>query len=75
MRRLARLLGEEHPLTLAAAANLTLDLRSVGDGDEAEQLQQSTIEGFARTLGLGHPDPEAFLAGRRLDFDFDSPPI
>jgi tetratricopeptide (TPR) repeat protein len=75
LRRLTSLLGEDHPLTLAAAANLVLDLRSVGSGEEAEQLSQSTIERFARALGLGHPDTEAFLAGRRLDFDFDAPPI
>jgi tetratricopeptide (TPR) repeat protein len=72
---LVHLLGEDHPLTLAAAANLALDLRAEGAGARAEELTQSTTSGYARTLGLGHPDARAFLAGRRLDFDFDPPPI
>ena len=74
-RRLTALLGEDHPLTLAAAANLVFDLRAEGAGDEANTLAQATTDGYARTLGLGHPDPQAFLDGRRLDFDFDPPPI
>lgn len=74
-RRLTALLGEDHPLTLAAGANLVFDLRAEGAGDEADALAQSVTDGYARTLGLGHPDPLAFLAGRRLDFDFDPPPI
>jgi tetratricopeptide (TPR) repeat protein len=75
LRRVTALLGEDHPLTLAAFANLALDLRAEGAGEEAEQLSQSTMDHYARTLGLGHPDPQAFLDGRRLDFDFDPPPI
>jgi MoxR-like ATPase len=75
LQRLTELLGVDHPLTLAAAANLVFDLRAEGEADEAEQLSQATMDRFARTLGLGHPDPQAFLAGRRLDFDFDAPPI
>jgi hypothetical protein len=74
-RRLTALLNEDHPLTLAASANLVFDLRAEGAGDKADQLEQATTDGYARTLGLGHPDPKAFLAGRRLDFDFDPPPI
>jgi tetratricopeptide (TPR) repeat protein len=73
--RLTTLLGETHPLCLAAAANLVFDLRAEGAGEEAEELTRITTEGYARTLGLGHPDTQAFLAGRRLDFDFDPPPI
>lgn len=73
--RLTALLGEDHPLTLAAAANLVFDLRAEGAGEEAEELERATTDSYARTLGLGHPDPQAFLAGRRLDFDFDPPPI
>jgi Tetratricopeptide repeat len=74
-RRTAALLGEDHPQTLAASANLTLDLRADGAVAEAEELYQATADLYRRTLGLGHPDPRAFLDGRRLDFDFDPPPI
>ncbi len=75
LRRLTRLLGADHPLTLAAAANLVFDLRADGSGESAERLSQATLDRYARVLGLGHPDVQAFLAGRRLDFDFDPPPI
>jgi len=74
-RRLAALLGAEHPLTLAASANLVQDLRAEGAGEAAEALALTTTDGYTRTLGLGHPDAQAFLAGRRIDFDFDPPPI
>ena len=74
-QRLAQLFGEYHPMTLAASANLVLDLRADGAGDEAERLSQATIDGYVRVLGFEHPDLEAFRAGRRLDFDFDPPPI
>jgi hypothetical protein len=74
-RRLVDLFGEDHPVTLAASANLVLALRAEGAGAEAERLSQATIDGFASTLGLGHPDLEAFRAERRINFDFDPPPI
>jgi hypothetical protein len=73
--RLVALLGEEHPQTIAASANLVFDLRAEGAGAEAEELCQATTDVYARVLGLGHPDSRAFLDGRRLDFDFDPPPI
>ncbi|MDX6389115.1 MAG: hypothetical protein QOJ73_178 [Streptosporangiaceae bacterium] len=75
LARLAELFGENHPVTLAAAANLVFDLRAEGAGEQAERLSQATLDGYARALGFGHPDVQAFLAGRRIDFDFDPPPI
>jgi len=74
-RRLIALFGEDHPQTVAASANLVFDLRAEGVGESAEELLQVTTDLYARLLGLGHPDAQAFLAGRRLDFDFDPPPI
>lgn len=75
LARLSALLGAQHPLTLAAAANLVLDLRSEGHGARAEHLALETLGTYDRVLGLEHPDVKAFLDGRRLDFDFDPPPI
>jgi tetratricopeptide (TPR) repeat protein len=72
---LKALLGEDHPLTLACAANLSLDLRTEGDGERAAELASETLARYDRTLGLEHPDTKAFLEHRRLDFDFDPPPI
>jgi len=73
--RLRRLLGEDHPLTIACAANLVHDLRAEGAGEEADRLAEDTLARYDRVLGLGHPDAKAFLDNRRLDFDIDPPPI
>jgi tetratricopeptide (TPR) repeat protein len=70
-----RLLGEDHPLTIACAANLVHDLRAEGLGDEADRLAEDILVRYDRALGLDHPDVRAFLDNRRLDFDFDPPPI
>lgn len=73
--QLRDLLGEDHPLTIACAANLVHDLRADGDGQQAELIAQETLARYDRVLGLDHPDTLAFLDNRRLDFDFDPPPI
>ncbi|SFN86519.1 FxSxx-COOH system tetratricopeptide repeat protein [Actinomadura madurae] len=75
LRRLRALLGDNHPLTLAAAANTVADLRALGRDDEATALYDDTEERYRRTLTLDHPDARVFLEGRRLDADFDPPPI
>ena len=74
-RRLVDLFGEDHPMTLGASANLVFDRRADGAGDEADRLSEVTVDNYVRAFGFGHPDLEAFRAGRRLDFDFDPPPI
>jgi hypothetical protein len=43
--------------------------------DAADRLSQEALEIYERTLGLDHPDPQAFLDDRRLDADFDPPPL
>jgi tetratricopeptide (TPR) repeat protein len=73
--RMRRVLGEDHPLAIACAANLVHDLRAEGLGEEADRLREDTLDRYDRALGLEHPDVRAFLDGRRLDFDFDPPPI
>jgi hypothetical protein len=73
--RLRPLLGEDHPLTLGCAANLALDLRADGAEDEGVRLTEDTLQRYARTLGAEHPDAKIAAQGRRLDFDFDPPPI
>ncbi|MFA1548525.1 FxSxx-COOH system tetratricopeptide repeat protein [Actinomadura chokoriensis] len=75
LRRLRALLGENHPLTLSAAANTVADLRALGRDKEAEALYADTEERYRRGLTLDHPDARVFLEGRRLDADFDPPPI
>ncbi|MBD2897347.1 FxSxx-COOH system tetratricopeptide repeat protein [Spirillospora sp. NPDC000708] len=75
LRRLSALMGEDHPVTLSAAANTVADLRTLGRDEEAEALFADTEQRYRRTLTLEHPDAKVFLEGRRLDADFDPPPI
>jgi tetratricopeptide (TPR) repeat protein len=75
LARLRHLLGENHPLSLGCAANLALDLRADGAVEEAERLSADTMSRYADTLGIEHPDVIVAASGRRLDFDFDPPPI
>ncbi|TDD73446.1 tetratricopeptide repeat protein [Actinomadura darangshiensis] len=75
LRRLRALLGEDHPVTLSAAANAVADLRALGRDEEAAALHNDTEERYHRVLTLEHPDAQVFLEGRRLDADFDPPPI
>jgi tetratricopeptide (TPR) repeat protein len=75
LRRLANLLGKDHPFALGCAANLVADLRALGADVEADTLFEDTMSRYEATLGLAHPDALAAADGRRLDFDFDPPPI
>jgi tetratricopeptide (TPR) repeat protein len=75
LMRLRRVLGEQHPLTLGCSANLVMDLRAEGRVKDAEELLQETMSGYAETLGIDHPDARNAAEGKRLDFDFDPPPI
>ncbi|RAY12811.1 cytochrome C [Actinomadura craniellae] len=74
LRRLEQLLGETHPMVLVCAANLSANLRDSGEEEEAETLFQRVQDGYARTLGLEHPDARVALERRYLDSDFDPPP-
>ncbi|MGH3868867.1 MAG: tetratricopeptide repeat protein, partial [Pseudonocardiaceae bacterium] len=50
-----RVLGEDHPDTLASASNLACDLRALGHHEQARQLQQDTLTRSRRVLGDDHP--------------------
>jgi tetratricopeptide (TPR) repeat protein len=75
LARATKLLGEDHPLTLGCAANVVSDLRAEGADEEAERLAERTLARYRTALGENHPDAMAAAEGRRLDFDFDPPPI
>jgi hypothetical protein len=75
LAQLRELMGHDHPLTLGCAANLVVDLRTGGADEQAEQLYADTLDRYAATLGLDYPDAANAAAGKRLDFDFDPPPI
>ena len=50
-----RTLGEEHPSTLTAMANLASSLRTLGNAKAARELEEQTLEVSRRTLGEEHP--------------------
>jgi hypothetical protein len=50
------LLGEDHPDTLASAANLAVCLHAVGEYQQARALDQDTLARRRRILGEDHPD-------------------
>jgi hypothetical protein len=61
-----RILGDEHPDTLTARANLAGSYRSAGRTPEAIELQQRVLSDRERILGDEHPDTltaRANLAG------------
>ncbi len=75
LRRMQAVLGEDHPASLGCAVNLAVDRRATGDTDVAESLMAETMRRYATKLGLGHPDAVVAAEWRRLDLDFDPPPI
>jgi Tetratricopeptide repeat len=75
LTRLTKLVGGQHPVTLGCAANLVQDLRADGAAQRADSLLTETISGYANTLGADHPMTEAAMAGSRVNWDFDPPPI
>ena len=51
-----RVLGEEHPYTLSAMANLASTYRDQGRSKEAEELDVKVMDARSRVLGVEHPD-------------------
>jgi tetratricopeptide (TPR) repeat protein len=75
LSRLRTLMGEGYPLTLVCALNLSLDLRAEGATEDADRLVAETLDRYAAIVGREHPDVKAVTEGRRLNSDFDPPPI
>jgi hypothetical protein len=57
-----RVLGDEHPETLASMANLALTYRFQGRWKEAEELNVQVMQTRKRVLGNEHPDTLASIA-------------
>ena len=73
--RALRVLGEDHPTTLAATANLALDQRSLGRSQEAETTHAEVMTRYRRVFGDAHPATIATASGARADCDIDTLPI
>src|SRR6266567_3689972 len=63
LARRRRDLGEDHPDTLAAASNLAVSLRAVGEYQAARELDEDTLARRRRVLGEDHPDTLASADG------------
>lgn len=75
LARIRSVFDERHPVALGCAANLITDLAAAGETRTAAELSDATFPLYERLLNAHHPDVAAARAGRRLDFDFDPPPI
>ncbi|KAL7911448.1 hypothetical protein GGI35DRAFT_442817 [Trichoderma velutinum] len=51
-----KVLGVEHPYTLASRSNLAKTLYGQGQHEESKQIHQQTLEVRIRVLGTEHPD-------------------
>jgi tetratricopeptide (TPR) repeat protein len=51
-----KLLGEEHPLTLASGNDVALSLEKLGRYREAEELFRKVLQTYRKVLGEAHPD-------------------
>jgi hypothetical protein len=60
-------LGEDHPDTLSSASRLAVDLRMLGEHQQARQLQTDTLTRLRRVPGDDHPD--ALTSASRLAAD------
>lgn len=72
---LAEVAGAEHPLTLSCTANLALDLRGLGRGTEADELQRRAVEGLSRVVKADHPWLIAARQRRRIECDMAPMPL
>ncbi|MEU7059790.1 FxSxx-COOH system tetratricopeptide repeat protein [Streptomyces sp. NPDC046197] len=72
---LAEVAGETHPLTLSVTANLALDLRGLGRGAEADELQRRAVDGFGGVVRADHPWLLAARQRRRVECDMAPMPL
>ena len=63
LARRRRVLGEDHPDTLASAHGLAISLRAVGEHQAARELDEDTLARRRRVLGEDHPDTLASAHG------------
>jgi hypothetical protein len=56
LARRRRVLGEDHPDTLASAFHLAADLAELGEYQAAKELNEDILDRRRRVLGDRHPD-------------------
>ncbi|MFI9599342.1 FxSxx-COOH system tetratricopeptide repeat protein [Streptomyces sp. NPDC052043] len=73
--RLAEVVGETHPLTLSCMANLSLDLRGLGRGAEAEETRRKAMDALSGIVPSDHPWLKAADRRRRVECDMAPMPL
>ena len=56
-----KVLGEEHPDTLASMNDLAVVLRHQGKYEDAEQMHRQTLDLMKKVLGADHPSTMASM--------------
>jgi hypothetical protein len=73
--RLRKLLGDSHPDTLTAQANLAIVMRAMGQEDDAERLRRQIAATMTRPpLGDNHPSIVALRNWRLVDGELEPQP-
>ncbi|MEU3839689.1 FxSxx-COOH system tetratricopeptide repeat protein [Streptomyces sp. NPDC028635] len=73
---LTEVAGEMHPLTLSCTANLALDLRGLGRGREADELERKAVDGFSGgVVRPDHPWLQSARKRRRIECDMAPMPL
>ena len=70
LARYRRVLGEDHPSTLASANGLAIDLSALGEDQAARELDEDTLARKRRVLGEDHPD--TLLSANNLAADLSA---
>jgi hypothetical protein len=74
--RATRVLGADHPITLAATANTAQDLHALGRDTEGRALQTEVHIGAVAKLGVDNPAVPAFTnPDLRVSCDIDPMPL
>ncbi|KAJ7479582.1 hypothetical protein FB451DRAFT_1031617 [Mycena latifolia] len=68
LSRRTELLGEEHPNTLSAMANLAVTLSALGQSSKAEELKTIVLDKRRQIQGENHPDMLIAMANLAVTF-------
>jgi hypothetical protein len=65
------MLGEDHPDTLMAGANLAIDEAAAGNQAAADQRLTGVLQIYAETVTMEHPEARGAAQGIRLTAEIE----
>jgi len=68
-------LSADHPIVLAAAANLAISFRDTGAGHDARAQLDEVLQRSRRVLGDDHPNTFAVRERTRINIDIEPLPV